>query len=705
MKLLNNSHHSNYLQTTPTECGLACLGYVAASHGVEYAMTDLRAKYTVSLRGSTLMGLVGIGAALGFSCRPVRLELEELNQLSLPCILHWQMNHFVVLKKVARGRVVIHDPAKGERILSLAEVSRQFTGVALELTPSPEFEGIPTRQSISITRLIGKVNGLVRSLTQIAVLAVAMQLFALLAPVVAQWIVDGAIVSGDREFLLVLALAYALIAIIKILLETVRGWLVIVLATQFNLQWAGRVIGHLLHLPVHWFEMRHTGDIMSRFQSMQAIQQTITGKLVEVALDAGFGLIVLAVMFLYSPMMSVFALAAVLGYLLIRVLPHDLYHRLTDEALAHEAKAQTHFLESIRAVHTTKLAGLELQRRAKWLNLYVAGVNKRISAQKMSLGFSTGYNLVFAAEAIAVLAVGATKVMDNELTVGMLIAFISYKDDFTSRMQRFIDNLMSMRMLSLHAERLADIVLAEKEKTEGVVQDKFINRKEFNPAIKFKNLGFRYGENSPWVFRNLNLSIQPGEHVAIVGVSGCGKTTLVKLALGLLEPVEGSIEIDNTPLTQFGLNNWRRLVGAVLQEDQLFSGSVQDNISGFDLTMNCEWVYRSAKLAGIDKEIEALPMRYLTQIGDMGNSFSGGQKQRLIIARALYKLPSVLVLDEATSHLDIETERLVNMAIRSLNITRLTIAHRPETINMADRIVSLELEPQRESAIGNFHFT
>jgi len=206
----------------------------------------------------------------------------------------------------------------------------------------------------------------------------------------------------------------------------------------------------------------------------------------------------------------------------------------------------------------------------------------------------------------------------------------------------------------------------------------------------------------PWIFRNLHLSIQPGEHIAIVGASGCGKSTLVKLCLGLLEPTEGVIEIDGMPLSQFGLANWRRLVGAVLQEDQLFSGSLQENISGFDLQTNFELLKQSAQLAGIDDEIEALPMRYLSQVGDMGSSFSGGQKQRLIIARALYKVPSVLVLDEATSHLDVETERKVNLAINSLSITRLTIAHRPETIGMADRVVSLDASIHSESRMGSF---
>ena len=367
----------------------------------------------------------------------------------------------------------------------------------------------------------------------------------------------------------------------------------------------------------------------------------------------------------------------------------------------HEAKAQSHFLESIRAVHTTKLAGLEDQRRARWLNLFVAGINKRIGAQKMTLGFSVGYGVVFAAEAIAVLAVGATMVIDNVLTIGMLMAFISYKDDFTGRMQRFIDNLMSMRMISLHADRLSDIVLTDKESTDGYIPDWIKYPRDFSPGIEFEDVGFRYGERAPWILRHFNMTIQSGEHIAIVGASGCGKSTLAKLLLGLLEPTEGTIKIDGIPLAQFGIANWRKMVGAVLQDDQLFSGSLYENISGFDLQIDLDRVKKSAKMAAIDEEVAALPMAYMTHVGDMGSSFSGGQKQRLIIARALYKRPSVLVLDEATSHLDVDKERSVSLAISSLRITRLTIAHRPETIAMADRIISLEAGIHKERQVGS----
>lgn len=693
MNNLNFFKNVSYLQSTNTECGLACLGYVASHHGAEFEMSELRSRFVVSMRGTALVDLIRIGNDLGFSCRPLRLELKELKELATPCILHWRFDHFVVLKKVKNDHIYIHDPAKGERIINLNEVSQNFTGVALELTPTPAFEFVEPRKNIPVSRVVGKVSGLAKSLTQLGVLAIALQMFALLTPVIMQWVVDSAIVTGDRDFLLVLGIAFALVSIVKIILEATRGWLGIVMSTQFQLQWAGRLIGHLLRLPMKWFEVRHTGDIVSRFQSMQSIQQTITGKLLEVILDGFFGIIVLVVMLLYSAKLTLFVAGALFVYLLIRVVPHGIFHRINDEALVHEAKAQSHFLESIRAVHTTKLAGLEDQRRARWLNLFVAGINKRLSAQKMTLGFSMGYGLVASAEALAVLGIGASMVMDNTFTVGMLMAFMSYKDDFSGRMQRLIDNLMSMRMMRLHVERLSDIVLTEQEKLGPPVFEgntKSNNELKASPKIELENVSFRYGEGSPWILHNLSFTVLPGESVAIVGPSGCGKSTLVKLLLGLMEPTEGKVKINGVALPQYGISKWRNQVGAVMQHDQLFSGSLMDNIAAFDSHIDMDRLAKCSQLAAIENEILATPMGFSTNVGDMGSSLSGGQLQRVLIARALYKQPNVLVMDEATSHLDVTNEKLVNQSIESLSITRITIAHRPETIAMASRVICLD---------------
>ncbi|MCY1516098.1 Toxin RTX-I translocation ATP-binding protein [compost metagenome] len=378
-----------------------------------------------------------------------------------------------------------------------------------------------------------------------------------------------------------------------------------------------------------------------------------------------------------------------MGYAAIRLSTHSAFHRLSDEAMTHEAVAQTHFLESLRAMQSIKIAGLEAQRTSRWSNLMVRAVNKRMLANRMTLGFSASYSLLFGLETVAVLGAGAYMTVQGSLTVGMLMAFISYKDEFSSRMQRFIDNFMSMRMLRLHVERLSDIVLAEPEKTTGAMPERFDSSDWPAPEIHLDNVSFRYAEGTDWVLKDVNLTLRAGEHVAIVGPTGCGKTTLAKIILGLLEPTTGTVRVGGHPLTHVGLANWRRHIGAVMQDDQLFSTSLKENIAGFDEEIDMRRVQAAAAAAFIHEDILAMPMGYDTLNGDMGSSLSGGQRQRLLLARALYRQPCVLLLDEATSHLDVDKERQVNDSICRLPITRITIAHRPETIAMSERVIDL----------------
>jgi ATP-binding cassette subfamily B protein RaxB len=686
---------NSYLQSTASECGICCLGFVADHHGFSAGMAELRAKFSISIRGTNLNDLVRIANSIGLLSRPLKLELDELKDLSLPCILHWNLNHFVVLTRIQRKKITVYDPARGEVHLSHKEMSDSFTGVAIELTPTDEFKRLSPKPPVAWRHLVGKVSGLKRSLVQLFFLAASLQLLTLLTPLFTQWTVDGAIVSGDIDLLLVLILGLGLITVIRVGMEIARGWLGIVLSTQFSTQWCARVMRHLIALPSQWFEVRHTGDVVSRFQSAQSIQQTVTGKLIDIFLDGLFSIVTLIAMCLYSPKLAVVVILAIIFYACVRTIPHSAFHRANDEVLALDAKAQTHFLESLRAIQTIKLFGLEDQRTYGWINALVKATNRRVTTQKMAMGFSTAYSLIFGVESLTILGLGAAMAIDGSLTVGMLMAFISYKDEFSSRMQRFVDNFMSMRMLSLHVERLSDIVLAEKEIVSGSLPENLDAAGWLESSIKLENIGFRYGDNGPWILRNLTLEIKANEHVAVVGPTGCGKTTLAKLILGLLAPTEGKIIVGGLPLEQIGLANWRRHIGAVMQDDQLFSGNLHENITSFDDRLCWEKIHASAESAAIHDEIAAMPMGYFTLNGDMGSSLSGGQKQRLLLARALYRQPRVLVLDEATSHLDVAKERKVNEAIRNLNITRIAIAHRPETIAMADRVVDLSAVTQR----------
>ncbi|WP_229001930.1 peptidase domain-containing ABC transporter [Xanthomonas oryzae] len=659
---------------------------VASAHGMQLDLPELRRRFHLSLKGIRLNQLIEIAQTLGFSTRPLRLEMEQLDQLSLPCILHWDLNHFVVLAKVGKSKATILDPAIGERRLSLGEVSQHFTGVALELTPTAEFKQHKAAPSISARQLTGPIRGLWSALSQIALLSLALQVFVILAPFYTQWVVDQVLVSADRDLLVVLGLGFGLALLLQVGIGLLRGWSVVSLSSRLGLQWMGNVFAHLLKLPLDFFEKRHLGDVTSRMSSVQTIQHTLTTSFVEAMIDGVMAMVTLVLMLVYSWKLALVTLLAVALYLGIRAIAYRPMRDRTEQQLVAAAKQQTHLLESLRGMQSLKVAGEESVRRSTYENLLNDTVNQDVKLARMSLGFNTASQLVFGLERIAVIWIGARLALDNVFSVGMLVAYLAYKDQFAMRVSGLIDKWIEFRMLRLHGERLADIVLTPPEKQHA--QPHALPPAE--PSIEVEGLSFRYADGEPWVVKDCSFTIAPGESVAIIGGSGCGKTTLVKLLLGLLTPSEGTIRIGGHDLHKLGPRNVRAMIGVVMQDDQLFAGSIADNIGFFDTDFDLERIKAAAQLAAVHEDIAAMPMGYHSLIGDMGSSLSGGQKQRIILARALYRQPKLLFLDEATSHLDVTRERLVNEAVKHLQLTKVIVAHRPETIASADRILVME---------------
>ena len=674
-----------FLQTEAAECGLAAIGMVACFHGHRVDLAALRRRFTVSLKGSTLAFLMQVAGRLNLAPRALRLELDELIQLRAPCILHWDLNHFVVLKAVDARGAIVHDPAFGVRRLTHAQLSKHFTGIALELTPTAEFKALDDRRRIRLRDLLGPVTGLHRSLAQVFVMALALQAIAIVTPFYMQWAVDGAVVSADRDLLTVLGLGFLLLTIVQVILTAARSWVVLYLSTTLNLQWLANVFSHLLGLPVSYFEKRHLGDVVSRFGAVTTIQRTLTSSFVEALIDGVMAIATLAMMFVYSAMLSAVAIVAVLSYGVLRWVFYDPLKRATEEQIVHTAKQQSHFLETVRGVQSIKLFGRQEERRSRWLNLVVDAVNQDLVTQKLGLGFRSANGLVFGVERISIVWLGALLVLDSAFSIGMLFAFMSYKDQFSARVAGLIDKMIDLRMLNLQGERLADIVLTPPEQA---AQD--AAAQAMDASLEVRELSFRYSDMEPFVLLNCSFSVAPGESVAIVGASGGGKTTLVKLMLGLLAPTDGKIFAGGLDIQKLGIDRYRKLVGTVMQDDQLFAGSIADNICFFDPSPDQSAVEHFARMAAVHDDIAAMPMGYNTLIGDMGAALSGGQKQRILLARALYKRPRLLFLDEATSALDVPKEKAVNDAIRSLKLTRIIIAHRPETIASAERVIVLQ---------------
>lgn len=674
------------LQTEAAECGLACLAMVASYWGHQIDIPSMRRRFSVSMKGVNLKGLMAMASSLSLQTRPLKLDLQHLVELKLPCVLHWDLNHFVVLKSVSAKHAVVHDPAVGERRLPIEEFAKHFTGIALELTPTAQFEAREERQQFSLFSLMGRVVGMRRGLLQLLALGLALQVCALVAPFYMQWIVDEALLAADRDLITVLGCGFLLLVLLQTAIGAVRSWVTTVLATSLNLQWLGNAFSHLLRLPLPYFEKRHTGDIVSRFGSIQRMQTSLTTQFVEGVIDGVLVLGTLVMMLLYSTTLAAVACGAVVLYALLRWAMFRPLRDANSEQIIHAAKQQSHFMETVRGMQSIRLFGRSDERRSGWMNSLTDEFNAQLRISKLVVSYQTANTLLFSGERVIVIWLAALAVLNNEFSVGMLFAFISYKDQFSQRMASLIDKVFELRMIRLHGERLADIVLTEAERDEEVAEIESIH---ITPSLEIRNLSFRYSDSEPDVIRELNLSIPAGQCVAITGPSGCGKTTLLKLLLGLLTPTGGEIRIGGVPLGSLGMTNYRDMLGTVMQDDTLFAGSISDNIAFFDPTIDMQRVYQCAELAAIGSEIAAMPMAFNTLVGDIGTGLSGGQKQRILLARALYRRPKILVLDEATSHLDVWNEQAVNQAIQKIPLTRIIVAHRPETIQMAERVIVL----------------
>lgn len=672
----------------------------------------------------------------------LKLDVAQLRDLKTPAILHWDMSHFVVLAGFSGKKAVIHDPARGLRHVDTETLSRHFTGIALELTPAQGFEEKDERRAMKLSGFWSRITGFKRAIAQVLILSLALQVFALSGPFYMQLVVDEALVSHDANLLAVLAIGFFLLVLIETVSGMLRSWVVLMFSSLLNIQMASNLFRHLVRLPLSYFETRHIGDTVSRFGSMHHIREMFTTGFVNALVDGAMSILLVILMFLYSPLLAFIVVGFVLLFLLLRLALFRPFRNLTEENIIAGAREQSNFMETVRGIQSVKLFGKEVDRQSLWQNRYADLVNTDIRLGKFGIAFSTANGILFGIENILVIYLGASMVMDSQgmFTVGMLFAFVSYKRQFSAKAENLIDKVIEFRMLRLHLERIADIA---KTKTEENLETDGADSRCLNGGIRLTDIGFRYTVEDPFLFKNLAMNISPGEVFAIVGPSGSGKTTLLKIMLGLLEPTEGVVQAGletercavsgksgkaaqglqrNIPekdmalfprydimpfggqdrlsrlapdekaqldIRFLGLRRYRSQVAAVMQEDQLLSGTISDNISFFDTAPDYALIRKCAMLACLKEDIEAMAMGFNSLVGDMGTILSGGQKQRLLIARALYRKPRILFLDEATSNLDVATEQHINAHLRQLSITRVMIAHRQATIDMADRIFEL----------------
>lgn len=673
-------------QTETAECGLACLAMICGHFGKNIDLIYLRRKFNLSARGATLAGINGIAEQLGMATRALSLELDELRVLKTPCILHWDFSHFVVLVSVKRNRYVLHDPARGIRYISREEMSRYFTGVALEVWSGSEFQSETLQTRISLRSLINSIYGIKRTLAKIFCLSVVIEAINLLMPVGTQLVMDHAIPAGDRGLLTLISAALMFFILLKAATSTLRAWSSLVMSTLINVQWQSGLFDHLLRLPLAFFERRKLGDIQSRFDSLDTLRATFTTSVIGFIMDSIMVVGVCVMMLLYGGYLTWIVLCFTTIYIFIRLVTYGNYRQISEECLVREARAASYFMETLYGIATVKIQGMVGIRGAHWLNMKIDAINSGIKLTRMDLLFGGINTFVTACDQIVILWLGAGLVIDNQMTIGMFVAFSSFRGQFSERVASLTSFLLQLRIMSLHNERIADIALHEKEEKKPEIEIVA----DMGPiSLETNGLSYRYDSQSAPIFSALSLSVAPGESVAITGASGAGKTTLMKVLCGLFEPDSGRVLINGIDIRQIGINNYHRMIACVMQDDRLFSGSIRENICGFAEEMDEEWMVECARASHIHDVIMNMPMGYETLIGELGEGLSGGQKQRIFIARALYRKPGILFMDEATSALDSESEHFVNVAIKNMNITRVIIAHRETTLRTVDRVISI----------------
>ncbi len=669
------------------ECGLACLAMIAGYHGLKVDMGVMRRSFVPSTRGATLRSLMAIADRLAMSSRAVKVDLDELGSLSLPAILHWDMNHFVVIEKVSGRRALILDPANRSRWMHLNEVSKHFTGVALEIEPTNNFEAGELRQRLRLSNLWTRIRGVKRAISQTIILSLIIQFFALTSPYYLQLAVDSALPELNIGFLGVLALGFGLFAVLNGVASLLRASVLLSVGSSFGYGLSSNVARKLFRLPVDWFSRRQVGDILSRFQSVLPIRKMLAEDAPATLVDGALAFLTLVLMFVYSATLSLCAITALVIYAVIRISLFRAQRSAQEEVIVAGGREQSVLIESLHGIRALRLAGRETLRHALWQARMTDAVNGNIRSQRLTNWQITLQTTLFAIENVLSVWLAVGMVIKGGFSLGMVFAFLAYKTQFLVAAASLVEKASEFKMLGLHLDRLSDIALADEDIGFRSSHDAGLSLKG---NIELRDICYRYGGDDPLVLQGVNLIVAAGESVAITGPSGGGKSTLLQILLGLAEPTSGEVLVDGLALRLFGHRSYHAQVAAVLQDDTLFGGSLGENISLFDEHSDLSRIRECARAAAIDEDIIAMAMGYETLVGEMGSALSGGQRQRVLLARALYRAPKILIMDEGTSHLDDVREREVNRAIASMGITRIIVAHRKETIASAERVYHLD---------------
>jgi len=677
-------------QQSAADCGAACLVMISRYWGKRLSVNRLRDLANINRTGASMRGLTTAAESIGFTTRPVKASLDKLAQQTLPAIAHWEGKHYVVVYEIGKKHVIVGDPALSQRTLSHEEFKAGWTGYALLLQPTALLKETE-ETSTQFWQLFDLVKPHSKILLEVFVASVFIQIFGLVTPLLTQLLLDRVLVQRSTLTLNAVGFGLLIFGLFSVLINGLRQYLLDHTANRISVALLVGFIKHTFRLPLAFFESRYVGDIISRVQENYKIQRFLTGEALSITLDLLTVFIYVGLMFWYSAPMALLSLTIIPPFSILALVATPFFRRINREAFNATANENSYLIQSLTGISSIRSMAIEQTVRWHWEELLNNVIKKTFAGQlisnKMQV-FSSGIETLVST---SLLWYGAWLVIQNQLTIGQLVAFNMLLGNIIRPFQRLVVLWNQFQEVVISSERINDVLEAEPE------EDLHHQPRQFLPRlaghIKFENVTFRYHPESDInVLENLSFEILPEQTVAVVGRSGSGKTTLAKMILGLYLPTDGKVLIDAQDVTSISLRSLRSQIGVVDQDTFLFGGTIRENISIAHPEATLEEIIEAATLAGADEFIKLLPTGYETQIGEGGGMLSGGQRQRLAIARALLGNPRLLLFDEATSHLDTESERIIQNNLKTIlkGRTSLIIAHRLSTVRHADLILVLD---------------
>ncbi|MDQ3338658.1 MAG: peptidase domain-containing ABC transporter [Myxococcota bacterium] len=668
-----------------TDCGAASLCMVMAYHGREVKLAEVREAMGIGRDGVSAKAILDTAERYGLQGRGIKVDVSQIKLLKPATILHWEFNHFVVFDKIIGDAVRINDPATGARDVKIAEFSKCFTGVAIEMVPTDRFTKTKAEKG-RLKRYVRELMSEKGLFSRIIIMSLAMRLVGLALPLMSGMLIDQVVPRSDYNLLYVCLGAIAGMTVFNLISEIVRSYLLLHLRIALDTRMTLGFLDHMVSLPFSFFQRRSAGDLMMRVESNGTVREIVTSKSMSAVIDGLFVLLYAIIIFYVSPKLGLITLAMAAAEALVFLAARPTFHRLLAADLDKQAKENSYMIQMLGGMETLKCAGAERLGVEKWSNLYTDELNVKMRRARASAWVDSIRGAIAGLGPMLILAIGATAVMRGEMTLGMMLAMNSLATSLFGPLSQLVASGLELQLVKGHMDRIDDVLQTQLEQD----RDKAQTPPRLRGGITVKNISFKYGEQAPLVVQDVSVDIQPGMAVALVGPSGSGKSTLLALLSGMHKPLTGEVLYDGRSLHEYDLRAVRQQIGIVPQHPFIFGGTIRENVSLTAPGATLDRISSACKTSCLHDDISAMPMGYDTVVSDGGGSLSGGQRQRVAIARAVIRNPSLMLLDEATSALDNSTEKRVIENLERQRCTRITVAHRLSTIRNADLIIVMD---------------